>query len=171
MMKLIGSILFITACSWVGFDVSKQLNKRAHELRSFIYSLQLIEAEMAYSRHTLKDIFLNVKRKTEGEVASFYGRLAERLKKPVTHFDTLWHDELTLLKKRSTLKDNDIHILSQFGKNIGNHTIEEQKKQIILTVFYLQKQLDEAIDQKNKYDRTVKSLGFLFGLLIVLILI
>lgn len=170
-MKVFGAIFLITATSWIGFDISRQLSLRTNELRMMIYSLQMIEAEMTYSHHTLKQIFMNVKDKTEGPIASFYERLAKHLTKPVTHFHKLWNEELRILKQHSTLKDSEINILQQFGKNIGNHTIEQQKKQIKLTIYYLQKQLDEAIEQKNKYDRTVKSLGFLFGLLIVLILI
>lgn len=170
-MKLIGAILLISATSYIGFDISKKLSSRTKELRMFIYSLQMIEAEMTFSHQSLRQIFIQVKEKTEGPVASFYERLAEHLKKPITYFYSLWNDELNLLKQQSTLKESELTILQQFGKNIGNHTIEQQKKQIKLTIYYLQKQLDEAIEQKNKYDRTVKSLGFLVGLLIVLILI
>lgn len=170
-MKLLGAILLISATSFVGLDISKKFTLRTKELRMFIYSLQMIEAEMTYSNHSLRQIFILVNQKTDGPVAHFYERLANHLQNPITHFSTLWDKELNYLKQHSTFKENEINILQQFGKNIGNHTIEQQKKQIKLTTYYLQKQLDEAIEHKNKYDRTVKSLGFLFGLLIVLILI
>jgi stage III sporulation protein AB len=170
-MKLIGAIFLISATSFVGFDLSKKFSLRTKQIRMFIYSLQMIEAEMTYSNHSLRQIFIQVKQKTEGPVAHFYERLANHLQKPVTQFSTLWDEELSKLKQYSAFNESEMNILQQFGKNMGNHTIEQQIKQIKLTTYYLQKQLDEAIEQKNKYDRTVKSLGFLIGLLIVLILI
>lgn len=171
MIKVMGAILFITSTSLVGFDISRQLTLRTAQLRMFIYSLQMIEAEMTYSYDSLRHIFQKVKHKTTFPVAQFYDSLAERLGEPVANFTTIWDEELAKLANKSTLKVEEINILQQFGQNIGNHTIEQQQKQIKLTIYYLQKQLDEAIEHKNKYDKTVKSISFLIGLFIVLILI
>lgn len=171
MIKLAGAILFITATCLVGFDISRQLTLRTAQLRMFIYSLQMIEAEMTYSYDSLRHIFHKVKQKTTFPIATFYESLAKRLGEPVANFTVVWDEELTKLANNSTLRLEEMNILQQFGKNIGNHTIEQQQKQIKLTIYYLQKQLDEAIEHKNKYDKTVKSISFLVGLFIVLILI
>src|SRR5699024_67300 len=104
--------------------------------------------------------------KTTFPIATFYESLAKRLGEPVANFTVVWDEELAKLANNSTLKLEEINILQQFGKNIGNHTIEQQQKQIKLTIYYLQKQLDEAIEHKNKYDKTVKSISFLIGLFI-----
>jgi|SRR5699024_3566574 len=171
MMKLFGALFFITSTSLVGIDISRQLTLRTGQLRMFIYSLQMIEAEMTYSHDSLQQIFTNVHKKTSFPLSAFYDQLAKRLTKPVADFFSIWDEELTILEKQSMLKKQELDILRQFGKNIGNHTIEQQQKQIKLTIYYLQKQLDEAVEQKNKYDKTIKSISFLFGVLIVLILI
>src|SRR5690625_806173 len=144
MIKLIGSILFIGATSLVGFDISRQLTLRTSQLRMFIYSLQMIEAEMTYSYDSLRHIFSKVEKKTLYPIASFYKALAKRLDEPIANFIDVWDEELEVLANRSTLKLEELNILQQFGKNIGNHTIEQQQKQIKLTIYYLQKQLDEA---------------------------
>lgn len=170
-MKIMGAIFFLLASSFIGFDLSRQLSLRSEQLRALIYSLQMIEAEMTYSYLSLHDIFNNVYRHLTGPVAMFYKYLANNLERPVTDFFLLWTDAVERLKHQSALKKQEINILHQFGTNIGNHTVAQQMKQIKLTIYYLQQQLDEALEKENKYDKTIKSLGFLFGLLIVLILI
>jgi|SRR5690625_362283 len=170
-MKVTGAILFVLATSLVGFDMSNRLTERTKQLRMFIYSLQLIEAEMTYSYHSLQQVFVNVSEKTNGIISTFYKELAIKLKFPINQFIQLWENELMLLQKFSMLQKEEIDILKQFGQNIGNHTIEQQRKQIKLTNFYLQKQLDGATEIKQKYDKTVKSLGVLIGLFIVLLLL
>lgn len=170
-MKVIGAIFFILASSLIGYDLSRQLSLRTRQLRMLIYSLQMIEAEMTYSQHSLRQIFINVEQKLTGPVGHFYKRLANGLVKPVADFFALWTETLITLQQESALHKQEIDILNQFGINIGNHTVDQQMKQIKLTTYYLQQQLDEAVNQQNKYDKTIKSLGFLFGLLVVLILI
>lgn len=171
MIKLTGAILFITATSLVGFDMSRQLTMRTTQLRMFIYSLQIIEAEMTYSFASLGNIFSKVEQKTTGPISRFFESLANQLQEPVANFTILWDEQLSQLQNKATLKEEEVLILQQFGKNIGNHTIEQQQKQIKLTIYYLQKQLDEAVEHKNKYDKTIKTISFLIGLFIVLILI
>lgn len=166
-----GSILFICATTLIGFDLSKQLSNRTQELRVFIYSLQMIEAEMIYSHESLRYIFHNVQAKTSFPISQFYKRLVTQLEHPIDDFYVVWKHELYELSRYSTLKEEEIEILEQFGKNIGNHTIHQQQKQIKLTIYYLQKQLDEAIEQQNKYEKTVRSMSLLIGIFIVLILI
>ncbi|HZW67332.1 MAG TPA: stage III sporulation protein SpoAB [Pseudogracilibacillus sp.] len=171
MLKLLGAISFITATSLIGIDLSRRLTMRSNELRTFIYSLQMIEAEMTYSFDSLRQIFYNIHKKTSGPIGIFYHTLTNKLSKPVGEFSSVWNDALRALKKNSALQEQDVAILQQFGENVGHHTIDQQQKQIKLTIYYLQKQLDEANEQKYKYDKTIKSIGFLLGILIVLILI
>lgn len=171
MLKLIGAICLIAATSFIGFDLSRQLSLRTSELRMFIYSLQMIEAEMTYSYDSLQVIFENVGEKMTFPISSFYNRLAQELQQPIANFYEIWEAALTKLANESTLKTEEMKILKQFGKNIGNHTIDQQEKQIKLTIYYLQKELDEAIEVQKKYDKTIKSISVLIGIFIVLILI
>lgn len=171
MFKLIGATLFITASSLVGFDISRNFTLRTKQLRILIYTLQMMEAEMTFSFHSLQQIFFNIHKKTVGPIAGFYGALAEQLTYPVDNFYNVWSDELNKLKATSTLKNEDLEVMYEFGKNIGNHTIEQQQKQITLTIYYLQKQLDLALERKQRYEQMVKTVSVLLGIFIVLILI
>lgn len=169
-MKWIGALLLIATTTWIGFYISHQLSLRTKQLRALIYSIELIEAEMVYSQHSLQNIFLHVKEKTTEPLQTFYSRLAEALTGTVSDFVTLWNQEVTNLKSQSAFKQNEIDILTQFGKNIGHHHLLQQQKQIKLTSHYLQQELSEAMVQKSKYEKVAKSMGVLVGIFIVLIL-
>lgn len=170
-MKVLGVILFISMTSWIGFDMSFQLTKRTKQIRQLIQSLQVLEAEMGYSKLTLQQIFLAISTKTPDPVATFYGRLGEKLTGIVPDFLSVWTNELDYLQSISALKRNEIEILEQFGSTLGQYTFMEQQKHIVLAIHHLQNELEEAYDRQLKYSKVMKSLGVLIGIFIVLLLI
>lgn len=169
-MKLVGGFLFIIASTYAGFELSHRYSSRTKQIREFIFSIQIIEAEMVYSYHSLQTICLEVAKKTTKPISTFYNNIGQSLTENITHFIELWNKEIIKLKEQSNLKDADIQIIEQFGQSLGQHNIEQQQKQITLTSHYLQQQLDQSIRIEHKYNKTFKSLGLLFGILIVLIL-
>jgi len=169
-MKWIGALLLVSATSWVGFDMSNRLGDRAKQIRQIILSLQMLEAEMTYSQATLQQIFESISKKTAYPIDTFYGQLSNRLTMVVTDFLAIWDEELDHLMEISSLKNNEYEIIKQFGRNLGKHTFIEQQKHIALTIHHLESELNEAIEQRGKYEKMMRSLGILFGLFIVLIL-
>lgn len=169
-MKWLGAILLITMTTWFGFDLSKRLGERKQQIRSFIQSIQMLEAEMTYSALALQQIFENISKRMDHPINLFYERLSNRLKGIVSDFLIVWDEELTWLMKNSSLKASEQEILKQFGRHLGQHTLVQQQKHIKLTLHYLQRQLEEAEDQKKRYETMMKSLGVLIGLFIVILL-
>lgn len=169
-MKWIGALIIIGVSALFGLDMSVRLSDRSKQLRLLIQSLQMIEAEMVYGKYTLKHIFIHVKQRTTEPFATFYDQLANRLSSIVDDFNMLWEQEVERLYDRSKLHRNEIDILKQLGKNLGIHPIDQQRKHLTLTQQYLKQQLDHALDQEKKYEKTTKSLSILVGVFIVLIL-
>lgn len=171
MLKIIGALLFVTTSSWIGFDLSKQLSRRTIQIRQLIQSIQLLETEMSYSQLTLQQTFRIISKKIDPPIASFYKKLADDMDGIVTDFISVWDEAIIYLQQSSALKQRELDILKQFGRNIGQHTFIEQQKHIVLTIHHLQHELKEANDQRQQYEKMTKSLGVLIGILIVLLLI
>lgn len=169
-MKWLGAMMLISTTTWLGFDLSKKFKDRTTQLRTLMQSLQILEAEMSYSYASLQQIFKNISRKVDTPIQTFYERLADRLNDVVSDFIIIWNEELTFFMKRSALKPSDQEILAQFGRNLGQHTLTQQQKHIQLTIQYLQLQLEEAEEQKKRYESMTKSIGVLIGLFIVILL-
>jgi stage III sporulation protein AB len=169
-MKWLGALLFISTTTYLGFDLSNRLVQRADQLRQLIHSLQILEAEMGFSQLPLQQLFHSISQKVNKPLKGFYQKLSLQLTGVVTDFTKVWEAELESLKNRSALKKQEIEIMKQFGQNLGQHTFSQQQKQITLTIYHLQRELEEALDQRTKYDKMLKTLGVLIGIFIVLLL-
>lgn len=170
-MKWLGALLLISATTLIGYYFSAKYEQRPKQIRTLIYSLQMIEAEMTYSKHPLNQLFFIVSKRTPYPFNTFFHSLAEHLTNKVTDFQALWIEEVSKLIKRSSLEKNEAELLNQFGKNLGQYNISEQQKQIHLTMMHLKRELDEAIEDRDKYEKLTKSIGFLIGLFIVIVFI
>lgn len=62
-------------------------------------------------------------------------------------------------------------MLKQFGSTLGQHDRDHQQKQIHLALTHLEREEGEAKDAQQRYEKMIKSLGFLGGLLLALLLI
>jgi len=170
-MKVLGAVLFVSMTSWIGFDMSFQLSKRTKQIRQLIQSLHILEAEMSYSQSTLQQIFEVISGKIPYPIGYFYELLEEELQEVVPDFLDIWKQQLQHLKSISALKQNELDILEQFGRTLGQYTFIEQQKHIVLATQQLQSELEEAYEQQLKYGKVMKTLGVLIGILIVLLLI
>jgi stage III sporulation protein AB len=71
----------------------------------------------------------------------------------------------------TALKQGEFEIMKQFGETLGRHDRYSQQKQIMLTLSHLEREERDACERQAKYERMVKSLGFLSGLLLIILLI
>jgi len=70
----------------------------------------------------------------------------------------------------TALKQGEFEIMKQFGETLGRHDRLSQQKHIMLTLTHLEREESEAIQSQMKYEKMVKSLGFLSGLLLIILL-
>lgn len=170
-MKWLGVLIVIGTTTWLGFDISSKYRRRVVEIRQFILSLQMLENEMLYSHLPLREIFKNISVKLVAPTNIFYGNLAKEMDDAVADFNQIWKEKLTAYRQFSTLKSEEIDIINQFGNTLGQHTAVQQQKHIVLAIKYLENELTEAIENRIKYEKMFKSIGVLFGIFIVLLLI
>ena len=71
----------------------------------------------------------------------------------------------------TNLNDEDIHVLLMLSKMLGQTDIEGQISQIEITESFLEKQITQAEQEKNKNEKLYRKLGTTIGLAIVIILI
>jgi len=155
----------------VGFRISYHLNQRPRHIRQLIDGLTILEAEMLYSQLSLQEAFFLVSRRLQEPTKSFFQQLSHELLKENINFIEQWNNQLEHFMYTSYLDDIDREILQQFGQTLGQHDYNQQEKNIHLTIKYLETQRDEALNQASQYGNMVKSLGFLLGLFIILLLI
>lgn len=73
--------------------------------------------------------------------------------------------------EQTDLKQSEYEILVQFGENLGKHDRFTQQKHILLTLTHLEREESDAREKQKQYEKLMKSLGFLSGLLFIILLL
>ena len=170
-MKWIGALLFISITTWIGFERSNILQKRPKHIRQLLDALQILEAEMIYSQLPLQDVFKTIANQIPVPTRVFFNNVSLEMEKDASHFTYIWENHVVNFCKRAALNENEREILTQFGQTLGQHDLSQQKKHIQLTKTHLERELDIARTNEQKYGKMMKTLGFLCGLFIILLLI
>ncbi|MGM9926217.1 MAG: stage III sporulation protein SpoIIIAB [Bacillus sp. (in: firmicutes)] len=171
MVKLIGAACILIACTWIGFEFARHLSKRPKHLRLFRSSLQALEAEIMFGHTPLQEAAVRLSKSLPEPINRFFAAFAKELRQQDTNVKTAWDNSLSAFRKVLALKQNEMEILMQFGETLGRHDRYQQQKQIILTMTHLEREETEALQVQSKYEKMMKSLGFLSGLLLIILLV
>ena len=79
--------------------------------------------------------------------------------------------EQAVKTSETNLKEEDTNVLLMLSKMLGQTDVEGQISQIEITETFLEKQIAEAVEEKNKNEKLYRKLGTTIGLAIVIILI
>jgi stage III sporulation protein AB len=171
MWTLIGAALILITTTWAGFEGAKQLSERSRQLRLLKLALQSLEAEIMYGQTPLEAAALKLSKQLPGPLSLFFVEFANRLGKGETTVKEAWEESLLKVWSKLALKQGEFEILSQFGETLGRHDRFQQQKQIQLALTHLEREESDALDKQSRYEKMVKSLGFLSGLLLIILLI
>jgi stage III sporulation protein AB len=169
-MKLIGALLIMIATTWTGFEASRHLSERPRQLRQLKSALQSLEAEIMYGHTPLHEASRRLSAQLSKPLSWFFESFAKRLTNSETTVKAAWEESMKEIWKFTALKQGEFEIMKQFGETLGRHDRMSQQKQIILTLSHLEREEGDARDKQAKYEKMVKSLGFLSGLLLIILL-
>lgn len=171
MIKLTGAILIVIATTWTGFEAARRLSERTRQLRNLKSALLSLEAEIMYGHTPLHEASRRLAGQMPEPLAAFFASFADRLTNTETTVKGAWEDSLSELRRNAALKSGELEIMRQFGETLGRHDKTSQQKHIQLTITHLEREEADAKEKQMKYEKMVKSLGFLSGLLLVILLI
>lgn len=171
MIKWIGAIVIITATTGGGFAWAKTFSDRPRQLRQLKTALQSLEAEIMYGLTPLDEACDHLAGQLTGPLTHFFKVFSHQLNSGRTTVQQAWEAALDIVWSDTALADSDREVMKQFGATLGKHDRDHQQKQIRLTLSHLEREEAEAKDAQYRYEKMIKSLGFLTGLLIVLLLI
>lgn len=171
MIKILGAIFILLSTSWAGFEVSKYLTERPRQLRLLKVALQSLEAEITYSHTPLHEATRKISKQLQKPVSWFFENFSKKLTEQEISVKKAWEDSLDEVWKLTAFKSGEYEILKQFGENLGKHDLLTQQKHIHLALKHLEREETEAVERQRKYEKMTKSLGFLSGLLLIILLL
>ncbi|SHN12351.1 stage III sporulation protein SpoIIIAB [Gracilibacillus kekensis] len=170
-MKWIASVVLIIALTWIGHEYAKNLAYRPRLIRLFKNALQILEAEIVYSHATVKEALLSVSKQIPEPISSLFKQMALDIKQNKEELFPIWEKHVETFYQKHSIQIDDREILHQFGRTLGQHDIFQQQKYVRLTITHLERNLTEAEEKNHRYGKMSRSIGFLTGMLIVLLLL
>lgn len=170
-MSWLGAIFILTACTWIGFEVAKKLTERPRQLRQLKVALQSLEAEIMYGVSPLAEVSEKISQQLPKPIASLFKGFARRLKEGEKDAAKAWNKSLEETWPYTALLHQEKEVMKQFGTTLGKHEKMQQQKHIRLAMVHLEKEENEAKDKRVRYEKIAKTLGFLTGLLLIILLI
>ncbi|AZB43538.1 stage III sporulation protein SpoAB [Bacillus sp. FJAT-42376] len=171
MVKLIGAAMILFASTWIGFELAGRFGKRTRLLREMKVAMQSLEAEIVFSQKPLKAAAADLSEQLEKPLSQFFSQFSHILSRGGIDTKAAWKESLDQLAAASTLQKGELEVMKQFGETLGKHDLISQQKHIRLAMVHLEREEAEAGEKQNRYERMIKSIGFLSGLLLVIVLL
>jgi stage III sporulation protein AB len=134
-------------------------------------ALQSLEAEIMFGHTPLHEASRRLSTQIPRPLSWFFESFAKKLTQTETTVKEAWEESLKEVWRLTALKQGEFEIMKQFGETLGRHDRYSQQKQIMLTLSHLEREEEDARERQAKYEKMVKSLGFLSGLLLIILLI
>jgi len=170
LLKIIGAIFVIAACSGLGFVKALDLQKRIIALQDIKRMLVHLRGEISYARNPFMEAFDSMRHKESGALNKFCKYMSEQLDiADGKTFCEKWSCAIDKYLLKIGLAGEDIGMLKKMGEQLGYLDYNMQLATIDLEMEQLENKigiLREDIIQKKKVYQCV---GVFFGLMLTII--
>ncbi|MFK7697200.1 stage III sporulation protein SpoIIIAB [Paenibacillus sp. HJGM_3] len=170
MLKLIGALLVLAACSLYGLARAAQYARRPWQLRQLIQALQRLETEMVYGYTPLAEALRRIAPTLGAPLDAMLLEAAERMEAHGATAGESWRYAIEAHWSRTALRANEREAWSQLGHTLGVSDREDQVKHLKLAAGLLQAEEHVARDEQRRYEKMWRSLGVLAGAFIVILM-
>ncbi|MBR2786745.1 MAG: stage III sporulation protein AB [Clostridia bacterium] len=162
------TILFCTS-TIIGMLISKKYSNRVKILKDLKKALNIFEIKINFSFETIPEIFTEIAEKTYGVAGKIFADTVKFINENNVCAGEAW--EKAVEANGESLKNDDIKSIKTLGKLLGKTDIEGQTSQIKLVNAFLETQISDATEEKNKNEKMYQKLGAIVGLIMVIVLI
>ena len=166
------SILFFIflIAGFIGNLFSKKYKNRVEELKSFKEAFNIIESKIKFTYEPLEDIFDEISNLFyKNKINCVFRETKNNMKK--MDINTSWKEAIDKNKYILNLNEEDIDTIKKLGNMLGKTDVQGQLSEINLNMNFLDTQITYAEESRKKNEKMYRTLGTIFGLAIVIILI
>lgn len=169
-IKLIGAFLILVSGSSIGWIIGSIYINRVRELEELQLALHIFDTEINYGQTILPQALRITSRMIKDPLSKLFLQTANELSSTrKKNFFELWQKGLHNLYHKSSLTRNDIKILINWGRQVGNTSLENQQKINKLTIQRLETQEKLARDLANQRVKPVRYAGVLLSLMVIIL--
>lgn len=171
MVKLIGAVIILFSASMVGWQIGKYYAFRPIQLRSLLLALQLLETEIVYGLTPLHRAFVKIGHRVSPVIGKIFLTAAEFLQQEESlTTQACLQAAVSRHWPATAMRKEERDVLINLGFVLGGSDRNDQQKHLRLAITHLRGLEEEARVDQSKYEKMYKSLGFLGGLLVVILM-
>ena len=156
-LKIVMLFAVFGTISTIGVKISNRYTERANNLKQIKKALNIFETKIMYTYEPIPDVFLEISKKIKGDVGKLFLDASRNMS--LDFAGDAW--EKSLNNSNIMLLEDDKEALRSLGKLLGSTDIDGQLSQIRLVNGFLNEQIKEAIEQKDKNETMYKKLGII----------
>ncbi|HQC82421.1 MAG TPA: stage III sporulation protein AB [Bacillota bacterium] len=172
MINLMLYIIILIAGIGVGYLAARPYENRVMHLEDLILALKILQAEMEYRSDPLPILMERISSCTTGKAVVFFRTVCDSLKKDDRYdFSYTWKQAVEDVYSESALVEADRVILANAGIELGKTDMASQQAMFSHLFHKLEKQREQAEEERNTKGRIYRALGTASGVLAVIILL
>lgn len=168
--RIVAAILILCSGSMLGFLFGKKFENRVKQIRMLLDSIQSLENEMLYYNGFLAPSFKNISKSLVYPLDDFYMGVATMMEKGSTLKQAFEKCSIKLLKS-SDLNKNDIDLVLDMTRWLGNTGEEGQRKMFVRFRDMLSKNENDALYISKNRAALSRRLGILSGIAMAIIIL
>lgn len=165
-LKYFMLFIILVACSLIGRYLAKKYVIRVNELEEMRNALNMFQSKIKFTYEPIPEIFEEIVQNTSRSIGQIFSLAKEKMKTGTANL--AWEEAIE--ESQNNLTKEDKYVLKTLSKLLGQTDVEGQTSQIEITQKFLETQLKEAQEQKDKNEKLYSKLGTTIGLAIVIIL-
>ena len=172
MIKIFGCVVILGASTMAGFIYSERLKYRVFQLNEVQRAVYQLQNEITYLHALLPDAFESIANKSKEPIKELFSKTGELLSD--NEYENVYeavNSAMNSVKSKLYLNSDDINVILDLSKTLGESDIEGQNSIFTLTIANLKKQIKISEEFMNKNIKMYRYLGFSFGAMVVIALI
>lgn len=160
-------ILVFISSTLIGKYLSLRYSYRLIELEELKTALNILKSKIKFTYEPLPEIFYSITQNTNKNISKIFLNSINKMK--IENASIAW--EKSIEEYDGNLTKEDKQVIKNLSRLLGATDLEGQISQIEVTENFLENQIRQAQEEKNKNEKLYKKLGSTIGLAIVIILI
>ena len=142
-------LVFVTS-TLIGKFLSKRYVYRLEELEEVQNSLNIFKSKIKFTYEPIPEIFEEISQNTSKNIGLIFLKAKQKMNEETANI--AWEEALDEVVKenKTNLKNEDINILKNLSKLLGQTDVDGQVTQIEITQNFLETQIKEARSRKSK---------------------
>lgn len=159
-------IIFILS-NLIGKFIASKFRYRVEELHDMKTALSMFKTKIKFTYEPIPKVFEDISKVLNTKVSCIFKIAKCEMDK--MNAGQAW--QYAVDNTKNYLNDDDKRVAKIMSKMLGQSDVEGQISQIEVTEKFLDKQIKEAENEKNKNEKMFQKLGTVLGLALVIILI